>query len=228
MRRQLLLVLLLVILGVVGLGYLSWPVGHPFEWVCRWVEFRSGWRVSAAQVRWIPWRDLEFTDVKLQTPDGGRMHVVEVRVYPEMASVLRGHMTTRWQIGEVRMDPSSWGIRKPVAQEILSSGPVIAGGMAFVQMDPNRLVLETLNLWGSLLHLRAEGWLNGSRKAHLVMEGELARRLLESLHLMKPAEESATPWEPFRMRLDGALARPSVSFASNFFSMSFDTQGEQS
>lgn len=126
------------------------------------------------------------------------------------------------------MDPGSWGIREPTAQERLSTGPVALEGDFVLRAKVHQLILERLSLWGPYLRLKGEGWLNDRQQAQLHLNGALPRRLLEEARLMKPSlEEPEAPWEPFQGSLEGALAHPHVSFASNFFSFSWGSQIEQ-
>lgn len=226
----------LLITLCLNLGYRSWPLtqgavyqiaGSPFRGAFHRSEHKSGWRLFIREAYWTPFRTLELKDLKLKTPQGGRLHLVGVSVDPEFRSLLKGRLITRWTIKEIRMDPGSWGIRKPLAQEILSAGPVVTDGVIVLQSEWGRLTLQSLLLRGPLLRLHAEGWLTESLLAHLDLDGDLDRRFLEEIKLMKPSKGPPEAWEPFRIRLHGMLARPKMSFVSNFFSISLNTVREK-
>ncbi len=201
-----------------GLGFLAYPVTEPVQrWGQKLIQ-NSGWTLSIGQAQWVPWRSLDLADLKLKTGGGGRLHVVRIHIVPQPFSLLRGYLATQWEVGEIRMDPGSWGIRKPLAQEILSSGPVSTSGTAHFSVHPNRIELERLALGGPLLSLHGEGrWLNGSR-LHMAFrfQGKLSRLVLKSLNLYNGFEEGDL-WEPFQGRLESAMGRVCLSFDSNFF-----------
>lgn len=210
-----------------SLGLVSWPVTRPLNWFLVGLEEKSGWHLSVSEARWIPYRVLELTDLKLKIPGGGRMHILKVSIYPRIGPILSGRLMTQWRLGEGRIDPGSWGIRRSIAQEMLSAGPVTREGEALIQMGLNKITLQNLTLQGPLLQLQAEGWMNDNHQAQLNMEGALARKLLEGMSLIKPEDrQTSDGWEPFKLHLQGELAHPEISFASNFFSVSLKTHGE--
>lgn len=154
------------------------------------------------------------------------MHLARVVATPYPLSLLGGSLVTHCRLQEGRIDPGSWGIRRPPAVELLSASPVAEEGIAVLQIGLNRILFQTLTFSGPLLRVQAEGWLLGGDQGHLNMKGTLARKLLEHLNLVDSEDPAASPWEPFQFRLDGALAHPAVSFASHFLSISFKNQGE--
>jgi hypothetical protein len=130
-------------------------------------------------------------------------------------------------VKEVRVDPVSWGIRKPLAMEVLSAGPVWTDGSAVLKAGWGQVTLETLRLEGPLSRVQAEGWLTRQSQAHLSLEGTLGRRFLEELNWLEPTgSPEGRRWEPFQLRLHGPLKQPDISFASSFFSISLKGQGE--
>ncbi len=223
------LVIGLLFLSLIGLGLISWPVTHSVNgWLHRVFNEKSGWDLSIGEARWVPFRNVvELRDLKLKFPGGGRLHLVKLRITPDLLSILHGYLTTRWELEEGRIDPGSWGIHKPMAVELLSSGPVANEGAAILQISFDRVLFQTLTLSGSMLRLQLDGWLLGGDQAHLNLSGALPRKLLVGLDLLKPEAQTASLWEPFQMRLYGTLAHPDISFASNFFSLSLTSHGEQ-
>ncbi len=221
------LILLLGIGGVFLLGLRSWPVTGPLQKVFQKVEAKTQWHLSVAHARWTPWRNLELTDLKIVTAQGGRLHVVKARIVPRLKSLFRGHLVLQWYLDEVRMDPGSWGITVPMAQEVLSAGPVVNSGSGILRVEPERVTFQTLTLDGPMLRLQAEGWLVVSqRQTYWVMQGALPRKLLEAMSLMKSGNQAVGSWEPFQVRLHGALGHPEISFVSSFFSASVNTRGD--
>lgn len=218
----------LILAGVIGLGMVSWPVTRPVNWwLRRFVDAKSSWTLSIAEARWIPLRNqMELRNIKLQVPGGGRLHLVRVSATSHPISLLGGSLVTHCRLREGRIDPGSWGIRRASAVELLSADPVADEGIAVLRIGLNKILVQTLTLSGPLLRLQAEGWLLGGSQGHLNMKGALARKLLEQMNLVNPEDPAASPWESFQFRLDGALARPAVSFASQFLSVSFKNQGE--
>ncbi len=230
MRRPLLrTVLVLLLTGIVAAGFVPWKVTVPTQRLCRFLSSRiTGWQITLQEAQWIPWKSLELADLHLQTPQGGRLHLVKVHLRPQIWTLVRGGWETRWEFEEIRMDPRSWGIRRPVAQQILSAGPVTTGGFAILQVDRRRWTLRELVLHGPLLRLQAEGWLaERTRQVELVLRGELSRDLLEEMNLVNSDQSAPKPWEPFDLQVAGSLAAPEVRFTSNFFTFSMTPQLER-
>ncbi len=211
-----------------GLGFVSWPVAGLLNRVCLGLEARSGWTLEVDRAIWVPWRKLEMTDVRFSSPQGGRLHLVKLQVHPQWGSLLQGALTTRWDLSDVRIDPGSWGIHKPLAQEVLSAGPVWTDGSAVLKIRWGQVTLKALHLEGPLLRVQAEGWLTRQSQAHLMLEGALGREFLEEMNWLRPIDstESLRRWEPFQLKLHGPLRHPDISFASSFFSISLKGQGE--
>lgn len=214
--------------GFAFLGFVSWDVTVPIQWVCHRLGVNTnGLEVTVAQAKWIPWRRLELTDLKLHLPQSGRLHLVKVTLSSQPWTLIGGHLTTQWQLGAMRIDPGSWGIHRSLAQEILSSRPVTTDGFAILEYQFGKLILRQMTLHGPLLRLHAEGWFDGGRRANLALRGELLRTLLESMKLVKSDQENVEPWEPFELQVDGALARPQVQFRSSFFTFAMDPPVEE-
>jgi len=217
-------------LGFVGLGHRSWVVTPSVEWVLYRILGESEWQFSIGQARWIPWKELRLSDLKFQSPGGGRLHLVDVRIRSFPGSLLKGSLLSRWLFSAIRIDPASWGIHQPVLQEILSSGPVTTEGEAFLQVGLKRIDFKHLTLQGPQLRLQVQGWLDSEHQVHhLQVEGGLTRRLLEEIGLRDSGGPKVDSWEPFTMRLQGPWRRTNFSFASNFFSGSWvlETQGKR-
>ena len=114
---------LILLLGAVAvLGYRAWPVESPVQTWCNDRGAQWGIQVSVGRATWIPWEDLEMRDLKIRVPQGGVIHFVRVRIHPRFSSLLKGALITQWKIGEIRIDPASWRIRKPIAQESFRQG----------------------------------------------------------------------------------------------------------
>lgn len=230
MRRRLIEVAwVLLLAGMGGAGFVPWKVTAPAQRLCRFLSSRNaGWQITLQQARWIPWQSLELADLQVQTPRGGRLHLVRVRLHPQIWTLVRGNWETRWEFGEIRMDPRSWNIRRPLAQEILSTGPVTTGGFAILRVDRNQWTLLELVLHGPLLRLQAKGWCaERTRQAELLLNGELPRTLLEAMNLLRPDQALPEPWEPFELRVAGSMAAPEVRFSSNFFTCAMTPQLER-
>ncbi len=221
MRRFLILAVFASAVALIGMGLLRWPVTGPVNLICHRLEAPFRWHVTVEKASWIPWKGLTLQDLKLETADGGRLHLVRIQICPLVGSLWRGGLLARCSIEGVRIDPASWGLRQPLLQEILSAGPVATEGYALLEFRADRLTIDTFTLQGPMLRLHAEGWLLKKLQGRLDLEGALARRLLEELRLMKPLDQMAEAnlWEPFQLHLSGALANPMISFASNFFSI---------
>ncbi len=214
--------------GLFVLGFIPWDVTGPTGWACRRLGAApQGWEVTVGQARWIPWRRFEFIDLKLRVPQSGRLHLVKVAVFSEPWALLKGYWMTRWQLGEIRIDPGSWGIHSPRAQEMLSSGPITTDGFAILQWQLKKITLQQLMLHGRFLRLHAEGWLTQGRQAHLVLRGELLRTLLEGMNLMESGQENVEPWEPFDLEMAGPLIHPELQFHSKFFTFAMNPQVEK-
>lgn len=207
--------------AVIVAGFVPWRVTAPMDWFCRRVEFPGeGWQVTSEEVRWIPWSRLKWSNLEMRTPVGGCLRLNEVEVRPRLWTLALGRWETIWRFGEVRVDPFSWGIRQQPAREILSAGPATGGGSAVVQIRPGRWTLRRLELEGPLIRLNARGWLSQGRgEAELDLKGELLGRLLQGAEFQ--------PWEPFELRVYGALATPAIRFTSSFFTFSMNPQTER-
>ncbi|MBI3317724.1 MAG: hypothetical protein HYZ90_01060 [Candidatus Omnitrophica bacterium] len=213
-------------------GALLWALAHPWPATrpCRWglqaLEKKVGWSVSIEKARWIPWGDLELTDVKLLTPQGGLFHVGRAQLFPEARSLVTGALRIRLLLREIRMDPGSLGIRKPLLMEILSAGPVAEKGFVLLDVSRERVFLRRLTLQGPFVWLQGQGSVD-SRAVSLELEGAVAREPLEEMHLVGPTREIPSAWEPFSLRLGGRLQQPEFSFHSGFFSIALKPHGEQ-
>lgn len=210
---------LLLLVGGVGAGFVPWKVTASAQRLCRFLgNHYPSWQVTVQEARWIPWQSLELADLQVQTPRGGRLRLVKVRLWPQIWTLVRGDWETRWEFGEIRMDPRSWGIRRPLAQEILSAGPVTQSGFAILKFSRERLTLQELLLHGPQMRLQANGWwAEKTQRAELALRGELPRTLLEGMSLLRSDQALPEPWEPFELQVGGRVAAPEIRFASNFF-----------
>lgn len=207
-------------------GFFPWPAEGLFQEFARRVELKTGWHLEVRQARWIPWRHLELEDLKLETPRGGRLHIVNVQGRSSLWPLFQEVLATHWEIGEIRMDPGSFRIRKPLAQELLSALPVTDRGAAFLEVRRRGVTLNRLTLTGPFLRLHARGWAHSLAAAHLEVEGQLAQQILEAMDLLRSDRSDALAWEPFQIRLDGKGPVPQFSFVSNFFSVSWAAHPE--
>jgi hypothetical protein len=229
MKRIGLWIGLILITTVIGFGFYPWPLTGFFARLLEAAESRSGWRLSIAQARWIPWKGLEFDDLRLETPGGGRLHLTSARIHPGLGSLLKGNLVTHGRLGDIRIDPGSWGIHRPLAQELLSTSPVTTQGSVVLRWESDRWRITDLSLDGPFLQLQARGWLNRQRQTDLSLQGALDRTLLVGMNLLKANEavRSAGPWEPFQMSLTGILERPEISFTSGFLTISLKSNEEK-
>ena len=214
-------------LAVGLLGSIPYPVTAPVQWLCASATGDSGWAVSVARARWTPWGWIDLEDVRLQTQKGARLHVVRAKVRSVPVSLLLGHLLTQWRIGEIRMDPASWGIRRPLAQEILSAGPVTTTGAATVRLKGRGIFLEAFALQGDLLRAQGQGSWDGQGKIHLLLTGQLARSILIGMNLLKQdAMQAHRQGEPFLFQAVGSWNRPELLFASTFYRVRIQPRGE--
>ena len=214
-------------MAVLLLGFRPWSLDRPIHWFCGWAEQKVGWSLSIEKARWIPLRNLELTNIRLQTPQGGQLYLVRVSIHPTYSSVIRGFFATEWDIGEIRMNPGSWGIRKSVAQELLSSGPVTIHGSAFVRFYPRKFSFSMLSLEGPMLRLQGQGWITRDEQVSLLLGGALSTRLLVGMDLFHPSDQLRNGiWEPFEVQMNGEIRHLNLEFASNFLSLSSRPYGE--
>lgn len=205
---------------LISMGFISWDVTGPVRWALgRALKQAGQWQVEVGQARWIPWWRLEVSDVQLSSPRGGRLHLVRLSVFPKPWALVRGYVAAQCEVGEIRMDPASWRIRRPAAQEILSTGPVTTDGFAIVHYRLGHLDVQQLSLHGPLLRVHVSGWFNGKQEASLSVRGEVMHVLLEAMHLGEMDQLNPPPWDPFELELEGALAQPLFRFTSAFYSM---------
>lgn len=206
--------------AVAAAGFVPWRLTAHAEWICRRLGPPvAGLKVTPAEIRWIPWSRLEFKGLRVETREGGRLHVEEVEVRTRLWMLARGEWVTLWRFGEIRVDPDSWGIRRQPAREILSAGPAVDGGPALVRIQRDRWSVKQMTLRGPLLWLKAEGWFAQRGEGELALRGELLGCLLQG--------EEFQPWEPFDLRVRGAWATPEIRFTSNFFTWVTGPQPER-
>ena len=208
-------------------GFFHYPVTGP---VRRWGQGlirNSGWKISVGRARWVPWSGLDVYDLNFQRDRGGRLQVDHIHIIPEPFSLFLGYLATRWDVGQIQVDPGSWGIQSSPVQDILSSKPVITSGSARVGLRYNRIELERLALEGPLLSLGGEGWWRNEPQLQLAFkfQGRLARLMLESAGLYNGSEKGDL-WEPFQGWVGNTTGRVRLSFDSNFFK--FHPHGEGS
>ncbi len=217
MNRKKWVFFFLAIVLFVSLGYLSWPIERPVQWICHHFIEPHGLYLSVGKARWVPWGKLLLTDLKLTTVHGGKVYVMKTLLSLSFLSLIKGHLTTRWQLREIRLDPTSWGILGPLLKERISAEPLAAEGSAIVHIDWDQMTLEQFQLRGSLLQLQANGWLRRGSKTHLNIRGNLAPQLLEEMSLSKARDKNNGPRGTFQIQLDGSLSHPIISLTSNFF-----------
>lgn len=242
--RALLLGLLLAGLAAAAVcAMVSWKVTGLVQGAVQSAAGASGWTVEVQEAQWAPWGKLELKDVRLATAQGGRLHIEKIRIRPEslgggiqMArlvlapqtfALLKGKLTTRWELGPIRVDPASWRIRQPLAQELLSAGPVTTGGLVGLTFQENEWRLEKITLGGPVLRLEAEGWLKREQQVYLLLRGDVTRNILEGLRVTRPVDNSAArEWEPFQLLVEGAWNHPRVRFTSGFFTFAMNQPSE--
>lgn len=214
-RRFFLVSILLTVL--VAAGFFPWKVTAPAQGLLRRFVRAPGWQLTLTQARWVPWSHLEMSDLKIVSPTGGRLHLVKVNFKPRLWTRALGGWVSRWEFGEIRMDPGSWRIRRPLAQELISAGPVTTSGFALLEMrSPAKRTLEQLVLHGPLLRVRANGSLTDTGRVELDLSGELPRLLLEGMRLGPTDQIDPPEWEPFELKVTGTLPAPAVEFNSSF------------
>ena len=208
-------------------GFISWRVTRPVRWFGDRLMKGSGCSFTVGKAFWIPWRRLELQDVGLRVKGGGHLHLSRVNVRPVLASLPRGYLEARWDLGEVRLDPGSWNIQQPMAQEILGAEPVTTHGSAVLRVERNSLRLQRFSAEGPLLRLEGEGSFEEKGPlARLTVTGSLHRDLLQGMGLVFEEDKSVSSWEPFQFRLEGMLSRLSILFESSFHRLAIQPQGE--
>lgn len=203
--------------GILGLGFRPWGVTSPVQRILRRISGSAGWSFTVDRATWIPWKELKMIGLRIQTPSGGRLHLVEVKMAPQVVSLVRGELMTEWAVGEIRMDPGSWGIHRSIAQEILSSGPVSTEGTAQIQWKVWECRLDRFQLKGPVLRAKGQGWLRKGASGHLDVQGELSQGILQGMGMdLLPISPERPGWESFAFRLEGDLASPRLEFHSRF------------
>lgn len=212
----------LVGLAAVGVvGFVPWRVTG---WVQRFLNGsprRAGWLFSVEQARWTPWSHLELDHLRIQTPGGGKLHLVKAEGMLHPSALLRGSVRTEWNLGEIRMDPGSWKIRAALAQEILSVTPVTTNGSVLLCLGQREIELEDFSLTGPVLWVKGQALFRTRENIHLHLKGGLSRTMLEAMQFVSRRTESGA-WEPFELQLDGRMNSPRIRFDSNFRSFILD------
>ncbi|PIQ82059.1 MAG: hypothetical protein COV76_05850 [Candidatus Omnitrophica bacterium CG11_big_fil_rev_8_21_14_0_20_64_10] len=221
MRRRWRLAFEIGLLLLLSLGFFPWPVTIPLNEGLRRLN-HSAWQLSVGSAQWAPWRELKLRDLRIRSPQGGLIHVVRGTVQPQWGNLLWARMEFDCRAEDLRMDPGSWRIRKDLAKELLSAGPLFDAGRARVVMDSGGWLLEDGVLQGRLLHGRLRGEWSSSSRVGLWISGRVVRLLLYGLDLIRlEAGEDFYVSEPFSLRLVGEPPHLDLEFKSDFRSFSF-------
>ncbi|MBI1953223.1 MAG: hypothetical protein HYS41_03780 [Candidatus Omnitrophica bacterium] len=206
-------------------GLIPWPVTFLANGICLSASALTGWHVSAKTVVWAPLRLLRGDEIKLQSPQGARVHLVGLRVEPAVSLVRAGRVGWRVRVSEIRMDPGSFGIRDRLVLELLSAGPLATGSEALLEWSfKEGFALKEFALAGSLVRARARGrfWLG--REMEGTLTGDLDGRLLSGLRLMGPS--TVQDWEPFSIQWVRTGAGGYGSFALKHRTFTWKTNGD--
>ena len=196
--------------AIAAAGMVPWPVTGPVQgWLSRSAR---GTALSPTVERavWTPWRSLELTGFRLSSPLRGELRASRVEAVPAWPGLALGRLRLKCKFEEVRWDPGS-------------GEQIRVDGKGALRLEWGGPVLEGLTLEGPAVRLRAEGWLRGGREARFVLEGEVARALLERMKWSEAAGPSGREWEPFQLQVEGPLARPGIRFTSPFLTFSMNT-----
>ena len=195
--------------AVVVVGAVPWPVTGPVQGYLSRASRGTGLSPTVERAVWTPWRSLEITGLRLSSPLKGMLRAARVEASPAWPGLALGRLRLKCVFKEVLWDPGS-------------EEQVRVDGQGVLRLAWKGPVMEGLSLQGPVVRLRAEGWLRDGREALFVLEGEVARALLERMKWSQLSEPSGREWEPFQFRLEGPLARPSVRFTSPFLTFSMN------
>ncbi|MBI3312244.1 MAG: hypothetical protein HYZ88_01800 [Candidatus Omnitrophica bacterium] len=225
MKRRRIVIGFLAGIGVCAAGFVPWRVTEAVQSFLNGPRM-AGWSFSVGQAFWAPWKSLKMRDVMVQTPGGGKLHLVKAEFFLKPRSLFKGSFSTEWVLGEIRMDPVSWNIRSALAQEILSASPVTTGGSGILELRREEIRIERFLLTGSVLQMSGNLAVGARRQIQLHLQGDLSREILEAMQLLSSREPSE-PWQPFELRLEGRIDSPRIQFESNFRSFILDQRLER-
>ena len=214
MRARRLLPLLGIAAAVGMVGAVPWPVTGPVQWLLD--RFGKGTRLAPAVERavWVPWRSLDLTGFHLNPPLPGSVRAAKVRLVPRWPWLALGQVRADCQFEEFQWEPDG-------EQEVRVDGE------GTVRLGWGKAVLERLSLEGSAVRLKAEGWLRVGSQVQLLLEGALSQDLLRRMRWVEASDPpGGGEWEPFRLRVEGALVHPRVQFTSHFFTFSMNLPAE--
>lgn len=211
----------LVLAGGIAAGFIPWRVTGLVRRFLNGAPQSAGWSFQVDQARWTPWRSLQLDQVQIQTPGNGRLRVVEAKVFLRLRPLLHRRFRTEWVLGEIRIDPVSWMIRRGLAQEILSVMPVTQTGFGTLEVGPQEVRIDPFSLSGPVLQLGGQAVFGVRREIHLQLEGDLSRTILEAMQVLS-SRNHPEPWQPFKLQLDGRIDAPRIQFESNFHSFVLD------
>lgn len=204
-----------VLAAVLAAGFIPWRVTGCVQKLLDGSPRKAGWLFSLEQARWIPWRHLELSHLQVRIPGGGTLHLEKAKVFLRPASLLRGRVSTEWDLGEIRMDPGSWRIRSTRAQEILSTIPVTTQGSAVLHVHPQEIQFERFSLAGPVLQMNGQASFRNRDEGHLHLRGDLSRTILEAMQGVSE-DKGMAPWQPFELEMDGSMNAPRIRFDSSF------------
>lgn len=198
-----------------AVGFVPWRVTGCVQKLLDGSPRKAGWLFSLEQARWTPWSHLELSHLQVWIPGGGKLHLEKAKVFLRPASLLRGRVSTEWDLGEIRMDPGSWRIRSAQAQEILSAIPVTTQGSAILHLHPREIQFERFSLAGPMLRMNGQASFRSRGEGHLHLRGDLSRTILEAMQVMSEDHGMAL-WQPFELEIDGGMNAPRIRFDSSF------------
>ncbi len=210
------------ILGIWWVGHVEWEapqaVGFASATLGRWVHAP----VTIGRLWIIPCRQVRATDVVVTPAGGGRLHAESVFVRYRLGDLLRGHLTSRWRIQRVRIDPGSWHLKRRQAVATLSERPVAdTVTMRLTWRPPHLVTLHYLRILGPFLRAEGQGtWSNGTVRLWIL--GQAACSLLRDLGVPHSRPRG---WEPIVLRLNGPVRRPALSLKVRKFSFQMGMAG---
>lgn len=210
-RRRLALLGGLAALGLAGA--VPWPVTAPVQWALDRSWRGTGLAPGVERAVWVPWRSLELTGFRLDPPIPGAVRAARVQVVPQWPWLALGKVRAVCRFEEVQL-------------EMESERPIHLDGEGIVEWGWGKVSLERFSLEGPAVRLRAEGWLQAGRQAQLMLDGSLSRDLLRRMRWVEELDPGTEGWEPFRLRLDGALSRPRLEFTSRFLTFSMNVPAD--
>jgi hypothetical protein len=214
-RARQLLPLLAILVVIGAAGSVPWPVTGPVQRFLDRSGEGTGLAPAVERVVWVPWRSLDLTGLRLDPALPGTVRAAKVRLFPQWPWLALGQVRAEIRFEEVRWERGG-------------EQAVRADGEGAVRVGWGEAVLEWFSLEGSGIRLKAEGRLQPGREARLLLEGAVSKDLLRAMGGMELSDPAGGAWEPFRLRVDGALARPTVQFTSRFLTFSMNVPAEAS